>query len=54
MNKQITMSKQEFRNMLDNNEIDLRANNICYVMNVKYEIKTLDSENIVQLILVEE
>ena len=54
MNKQITISKQEFRNMLDNNEIDLRANNICYVMNVKYEIKTLDDVNEVQLILVEE
>ena len=54
MNKQITISKQEFRNMLDNNEIDLRANNICYIMDIKYEIKTLDCTNEVQLILIED
>lgn len=54
MNKQIKISKQEFRNMLDNNEIDLRSNNICYIMDVKYEIKTLDDVNEVQLILIEE
>lgn len=42
-------TKAEFRELLDNNEIDLRSNNICYYMGVKYELVVLDKENIVKL-----
>ena len=46
----IEFTKQQFRELLDLNKIDLRANNICYYQDKKYEIKTLDIDNIVKLI----
>lgn len=45
----LSFTKQDFRTLMDLNEIDLRANNICYYKDNKYEIIVLDSENIVRL-----
>ena len=45
----LKFTKQEFRTLLDLNMIDLRANNIVYYKDKRYEIETLDYKNEVVL-----
>lgn len=45
----LKFTKQEFRTLLDLNIIDLRANNIVYYKDKKYQIETLDDRNEVVL-----
>ena len=45
----LKFTKQEFRTLLDLNMIDLKANNIFYYKDKKYEIETIDDRNEVVL-----
>lgn len=45
----LKFTKKEFRTLLDLSMIDLRANNIVYCKDKKYDIETLDNRNEVVL-----
>ena len=52
--KKIEFTKEQFRKLLDENKVDLRANNIVYYEDEKYEIKTIDAENKVLFMRIDE